>query len=44
MRALALYAALQLDWRALRSDDRGARPRYCARELLIPIVKGWSTE
>ncbi len=44
MRSLALYAALQLDLaRALR--DAGERAAALARgELLIPIVKGWSTE
>jgi len=44
MRALALYAALQLDLaRAL--PDPAARAAALARgELLIPIVKGWSTE
>jgi alkylation response protein AidB-like acyl-CoA dehydrogenase len=44
MRSLALYAALQLDLaRALR--DAGERAAAQARgELLIPIVKGWSTE
>ena len=44
MRALALYAALQLDLaRAL--PDAGTRAAALARgELLIPIVKGWGTE
>ena len=44
MRALALYASLQLDLaRAL--PDAAARSAALLRgELLIPIVKGWSTE
>jgi hypothetical protein len=44
MRALALYAALQLD---LARAASGANERSAALlrgELLIPIVKGWSTE
>jgi alkylation response protein AidB-like acyl-CoA dehydrogenase len=40
MRALAVYTALQLDL-AHAADDRRAMARG---ELLIPIVKGWSTE
>ena len=44
MRALAMYAALQLD-RAHALPDAGARAEALARaELLIPIVKGWGTE
>ena len=44
LRALALYAALQLD-RAHAAPDPKARAAALARgELLIPIVKGWSTE
>jgi acyl-CoA dehydrogenase len=44
MRALALYAALQLDL-ARASTDATARATALARgELLIPVVKGWSTE
>jgi len=40
MRVLAIFAALQLDL-AHAADDRRAMARG---ELLIPIVKGWSTE
>jgi acyl-CoA dehydrogenase len=44
MRALALYAALQFDQaQALESDADRERSQLRA-ELLIPIVKGWSTE
>jgi acyl-CoA dehydrogenase len=43
-RALALYAAKQLDL-AEHSADEAARAAAQARgDLLIPIVKGWSTE
>jgi hypothetical protein len=44
MRVLALYAALQLDL-ARAATDEAARASALARgELLIPVVKGWSTE
>ncbi len=44
MRALAYYAAGTLD-KAIRHPDAKARARYQATaELLIPVVKGWSTE
>ncbi|MFO1400431.1 MAG: acyl-CoA dehydrogenase [Steroidobacteraceae bacterium] len=44
LRALALYAALQLD-RAHAAGDARERAAALARgELLIPVVKGWSTE
>jgi alkylation response protein AidB-like acyl-CoA dehydrogenase len=44
LRALALYAAVQLDV-ARGATDAKARTAALARgELLIPIVKGWSTE
>ena len=44
MRALALYAAFQLDI-AEHDADAGERARGQRRaDLLIPIVKGWSTE
>jgi alkylation response protein AidB-like acyl-CoA dehydrogenase len=44
MRALALYAALQLDC-ARAEDDKARRAAALTRgELLIPIVKGWCTE
>jgi acyl-CoA dehydrogenase len=43
-RALALYAAFQLDL-ATYSGDEGQRATAQARtDLLIPIVKGWCTE
>ncbi len=43
-RAIALYAALQLDL-ARHHSDASARAKYQARgDLLIPIVKAWSTE
>jgi acyl-CoA dehydrogenase len=40
MRALAIYAALQLDLARAKNDSRA----LARGELLIPIVKGWSTE
>jgi alkylation response protein AidB-like acyl-CoA dehydrogenase len=44
LRALALYTAAQLD-RARAAEDARERAAALARgELLIPIVKGWSTE
>ncbi|MFO1377349.1 MAG: acyl-CoA dehydrogenase [Steroidobacteraceae bacterium] len=44
MRALALYAAFQLDIAEHDADeDQRARAQRRA-DLLIPIVKGWSTE
>ncbi len=44
MRALAYYAALELDC-ARRAGDQQARDAALVRaELLIPIVKGWCTE
>jgi 3-(methylthio)propanoyl-CoA dehydrogenase len=44
MRALALYAALELD-RARAEGDAALRAAALLRgELLIPIVKGWCTE
>ena len=43
-RAIALYASLQLDL-ARHHSDEGVRTSALKRgELLIPIVKGWSTE
>ena len=43
-RALALYAAMQLDI-AAHDSDAGRREAAQARgDLLIPIVKGWCTE
>lgn len=43
MRSLALYAAYQLDL-ADHSDARRAAAAVARGALLIPIVKGWSTE
>ncbi|MGH8186924.1 MAG: acyl-CoA dehydrogenase, partial [Steroidobacteraceae bacterium] len=43
MRSLALYAAQQLDL-ADHSDARRASAAAARGALLIPIVKGWSTE
>jgi alkylation response protein AidB-like acyl-CoA dehydrogenase len=44
MRALAYYAAMELD-RGHRLPDATARAAALARaELLIPVVKGWCTE
>ena len=44
LRAIALYTAVQLD-RARGANDAKTRAAALARgELLIPIVKGWSTE
>ncbi len=44
MRALAYYAALELD-RGQHLPDKAARAAALARaELLIPVVKGWCTE
>jgi alkylation response protein AidB-like acyl-CoA dehydrogenase len=44
MRALALYAALQLDLAHGAEDEARRRDALLRGELLIPIVKGWSTE
>jgi hypothetical protein len=44
MRALALYAALQLDLARAASGANERRAALSRGELLIPIVKGWSTE
>jgi 3-(methylthio)propanoyl-CoA dehydrogenase len=44
MRALAYYAAAEID-RARRHPDAEQRARHQARvDLLTPVVKGWSTE
>lgn len=44
MRALAYTTAAALDF-AQRSEDREARKRHQAYvDLMIPVVKGWSTE
>ena len=44
MRALALYAALQLDLAHAAADPGERRNALLRAELLIPVVKGWSTE
>jgi 3-(methylthio)propanoyl-CoA dehydrogenase len=44
MRALALYAALQLDYGRALTDEPARQAAQMRAELLIPIVKGWSTE
>jgi 3-(methylthio)propanoyl-CoA dehydrogenase len=44
MRALGLYAALQLDLGTAHPDDAQRAAAKARGELLIPIVKGWSTE
>jgi alkylation response protein AidB-like acyl-CoA dehydrogenase len=44
MRALALYAALQLDLARAHPDPARAAAALARGELLIPIVQGWCTE
>ena len=44
MRATALYAALQLDLGAHEPDAARRAAAHARGELLIPIVKAWSTE
>jgi acyl-CoA dehydrogenase len=44
MRALGLYAALQLDLGNAHPDEAKRAGAKARGELLIPIVKGWSTE
>ena len=44
MRALALYAALQLDLARAAADPQQRRDALLRGELLIPVVKGWGTE
>jgi alkylation response protein AidB-like acyl-CoA dehydrogenase len=44
MRALALYAALQLDIAAEERNDELRERAQRRADLLIPVVKGWSTE
>ncbi len=43
-RALALYAAFQLDLARAGTDEAARRAALARGELLIPIVKGWCTE
>jgi hypothetical protein len=44
MRALALYAAFQLDIAERDSDESKRAAAQTRADLLIPIVKGWCTE
>jgi alkylation response protein AidB-like acyl-CoA dehydrogenase len=44
MRALALYAAFQLDIAERDSDEARRSAAQARADLLIPIVKGWCTE
>ncbi len=44
MRALALYAALQLDLGRAAADPAQRSAALLRGELLIPIIKGWGTE
>jgi len=44
MRALTLYAAWQLDLAESHSDPAVRKQAQARGDLLIPIVKGWSTE
>ena len=43
-RALALYAAIQLDLGAHSADESQRMAAQARGDLLIPIVKGWCTE
>ncbi len=44
MRALALYAAHQLDIAEHHADEAKRKAAQARADLLIPIVKGWCTE
>jgi len=44
MRALAVYTAAQLDIAAAHSDEATRAAAQVRGDLLIPVVKGWSTE
>jgi alkylation response protein AidB-like acyl-CoA dehydrogenase len=44
MRALALYAAFQLDISIHHGDEATRAKAHARAELLIPVVKGWCTE
>ena len=44
MRALALYTALTLDRARAEPDEKRRSAALTRGELLIPIVKGWSTD
>jgi 3-(methylthio)propanoyl-CoA dehydrogenase len=43
-RALAIYAALQLDMANYSPDEKQKAAAQARADLLIPIVKGWCTE
>jgi acyl-CoA dehydrogenase len=43
-RALAMYAAFQLDLGAHHTDEKQRAAAQARGDLLIPIVKGWCTE
>ncbi|MDB6010480.1 MAG: acyl-CoA dehydrogenase [Gammaproteobacteria bacterium] len=43
-RALALYAAFQLDLATYSGDERQRAAAQSRTDMLIPIVKGWCTE
>jgi alkylation response protein AidB-like acyl-CoA dehydrogenase len=44
MRALALYTAFEIDKSHVEADEARRAAALARGELLIPIVKGWSTE
>jgi alkylation response protein AidB-like acyl-CoA dehydrogenase len=44
MRALAMYAAFQLDLSEHHADESQRKAAHARAELLTPIVKGWCTE
>ena len=44
MRALGMYAAFQLDLAAHHADEAGRAAAQRRADLLIPVVKAWSTE
>jgi acyl-CoA dehydrogenase len=44
MRALAMYAAFQLDLSEHHADENVRKASHTRAELLIPVVKGWCTE
>ena len=44
MRALAIYAASQLDIAAAHADEKQRASAQARGDLLIPVVKAWSTE
>jgi alkylation response protein AidB-like acyl-CoA dehydrogenase len=44
MRAIAMYAAFQLDVSEHHADENVRKAAHTRAELLIPVVKGWCTE